>query len=104
MPSSKISVVRWVTVSVVVAFFLVLGWYLGQPGYTQTRLVFLTALGGLAVAGGVGVVRQRTYGKRTAEHRGHRIVNSSPIKIETDTYSSTATSSAFSAFEMALPE
>ena len=59
MPSTKAAVVRWLTVLGVVAFLGVLGWYLGQPGYTQTRLVFFAVLGGLAVAGAAGVVYQR---------------------------------------------
>lgn len=47
------------TVLVVVAFLGVLGWHLGQPGYTQTRLVFFAILGGLAVTGAVGIFYQR---------------------------------------------
>lgn len=59
MTPTRILVVRWLTIMVVVAFLGVLGWYLGQPGYTRTRLVFFGILGGLAVTGATGVVFQR---------------------------------------------
>ena len=36
-----------------------LGYYLIQPGYQQTRLVFFIVLGGLAVLGAAGVIFQR---------------------------------------------
>lgn len=52
------SIVRWLTVAVVGSFLVVLGWYLGQPDYTPTRMVFFTVLGGLAAAGAVGVLSQ----------------------------------------------
>lgn len=54
------SVVRWLTVAVVGSFLAVLGWYLGQPGYTVTRLAFFAVLGGLAVAGAAGVLFERS--------------------------------------------
>lgn len=53
------SVVRWLTVGVVVGFLAVLASFLGQPGYTLTRLVFFAVLGGLAVAGAAGVLVER---------------------------------------------
>lgn len=58
MPSLR-SVVRWLTIIVVAGFLAVLGWYLGQPGYTVTRLVFFGVLGGLAVTGAAGVIVER---------------------------------------------
>lgn len=59
MTLRAVSVVRWTTGTVVVAFLAVLGWYLAQPGFTWTRLVFFAVLGGTAVAGAAGIVYQR---------------------------------------------
>lgn len=58
---SKSSVARRLTIVVVVAFLAVLGWYLGQGGYSPMRLALLVALGGVAVAGAVGVVYERAF-------------------------------------------
>ncbi|WP_440988373.1 hypothetical protein [Haloarchaeobius baliensis] len=47
------------TVVVVLAFLGVLGYYLGQPGYTWTRAALFAGLAGLAVTGAAGVIYQR---------------------------------------------
>ncbi len=47
------------SVAGVVAFLGVLAWYLGQPGYTRSRLALFAALGICAVAGAAGVVFER---------------------------------------------
>ena len=59
MAVSQTSIVRGLTVVVVVAFLGVLGYYLGQPGYTWTRLAGFAVLGGLAVVGAAGIIYQR---------------------------------------------
>lgn len=59
MAVTRVTVVRGLVVVVTVAFLGVLGWYLGQPGYTQARLVLFAALGGLAGAGVLGVFFRR---------------------------------------------
>lgn len=51
--------VRWLTLAVVGSFLAVLGWYLGQPGYTVVRLMVFVVLGGLAVAGAAGILTRR---------------------------------------------
>jgi len=59
MVSLRESLGRGLTVVVVLAFLGVLGYYLAAPGYTWTRLAFFAVLGGLAVAGAVGVLSRR---------------------------------------------
>lgn len=52
--------IQWITVVSVIVFLAVMVWYLGQPGYSHIRLAFFAALGILAVAGAIGVVRHST--------------------------------------------
>jgi len=59
MVATRSSLVRRLTVVVVVAFIGILGYYLVQPGVTWTRLVFFVVLGGLAVLATAGVFYQR---------------------------------------------
>ncbi|GAA0287158.1 hypothetical protein [Halobacterium noricense] len=61
MTPSKTAAVRGLTVLVVAAFLGVLGWYLGQPGYTSARLTLFVALGASAIAGAAGVVSGRAF-------------------------------------------
>ena len=61
MTPSTMAAVRGLTVLVVAAFLGVLGWYLGQPGYTSARLALFAALGASAVAGAAGVVSGRPF-------------------------------------------
>jgi hypothetical protein len=60
MTPSTTAAVRGLTVLVVAAFLGVLGWYLGQPGYSPARLALFAALGASAIAGAAGVVSGRT--------------------------------------------
>lgn len=59
MVSPRESLGRGLTVVVVVAFLGALAYYLVRPGYTWTRLAFFAVLGGLVVAGAVGVLTRR---------------------------------------------
>lgn len=59
MTAARDSIVGGLTAVVVAAFIALLGYYLIQPGYSQTRLMFFIVLGGLAVVGAVGVFFQR---------------------------------------------
>lgn len=59
MAPTRPALVRGATVVVTTAFLGVLGYYLGQPGYTETRLAFFAVLAGLAVVGTAGAVYQR---------------------------------------------
>lgn len=59
MTAPRDSIASGSTAVVVAAFLGVLGYYLVQPGYSQTRLVFFIVLGGLAVLGAAGVIFQR---------------------------------------------
>lgn len=59
MTTRRFSVVRGLTVVVTIAFLSVLGYYLSQPGYSETRLAFFAILGGLAILGTAGVIYQR---------------------------------------------
>lgn len=53
-----VDAVRGTTVVGVAVFLGVLARYLGQPGYTNVRLVFFTLLALLATTGAVGVFRR----------------------------------------------
>ena len=59
MTATRATAVKAVVVTVTLVFIGILGWYLGKPGYTQSRLVLFVVLGGSAVAGALGVVFQR---------------------------------------------
>ncbi|WP_256295974.1 hypothetical protein [Haloarchaeobius salinus] len=59
MTATRRSLVQGLTAVVVVAFLVVLGYYLVQPGYTWTRAALFAVLGGLAVTGAGGVIYQR---------------------------------------------
>ena len=59
MPDRTVSIVRALTLTVVVAFLGVLGYYLVQPGFTWVRLAFFAVLAGLAVVGAVGLYGER---------------------------------------------
>ena len=59
MENARVSTARGLTVVGTVAFLGVLAYYLGQPGYTWTRLALFAVLGGLAVSGAVGVFYNR---------------------------------------------
>ncbi|MCG1002169.1 MULTISPECIES: hypothetical protein [Halobacterium] len=61
MTPSITAAVRGLTVVVVAAFLGVLGWYLGQSGYTSARLALFAALGASAIAGAAGVVSGRAF-------------------------------------------
>ena len=61
MTASKITAVRALAVLAVVGFLGVLGWSLGQPGYTSTRLLLYAVLGGFAIAGAAGIVYERPF-------------------------------------------
>lgn len=61
MGPTKVDAVRGVTILVVVAFLLVLGRHLGQPGTSLARLGFFSVLGGVAAIGAAGVFFERTF-------------------------------------------
>lgn len=60
MVNTKETIVPGLTVAVTFSFLGVLGYFLFQPGYTWTRLVFFAVLGGFAVLSTAGVVYRRT--------------------------------------------
>jgi hypothetical protein len=59
MSNTRATIARWLSVGGTVVFLGVLGYYLGQPGYSWSRLVVFAVLGGLAGLGTTGVVYQR---------------------------------------------